>query len=152
MHKRITKVVYDNGEENCIEANNIKSKEEILQYLPIGKKQDWRVDRVYDKQFKKLERDVLWALDDEMVKDYAKTHLDLKEEDENDCNCDDEKDISDFEDDELLAEIAIRNNLGYANVNIVTIDLFDRFTRLVGVADNLELENIIIELEKKHNL
>jgi len=152
MHKRITKVVYDNGEENCIEANNIKSKEEILQSLPIGEKQDWRVDRVYDKQFKKLERDVLWALDDEMVKDYAKKHLDLKEEDENDCNCDDEKDISDFEDNELLAEIAIRNNLGYANVNIVTIDLFDRFTRLVGVADNLELENIIIELEKKHNL
>jgi hypothetical protein len=152
MHNRITKVVYDNGEIKLVEKEKIKSKKQIKEALPIGEKQDWRVNRVYDRQFKELERGVLWGLDEDMVKEYAKDHLYLKEEDENDCDCNDEKDISDFEDDELLAEIAIRNNLGYANVNIVTIDLFDRFTRLVGVADNLELENIIIELEKKHNL
>lgn len=152
MHNRITKVVYDNGEIKLVEKEKIKSKKQIKDALPIGEKQDWRVNRVYDRQFKEIERDVLWGLDEDMVKEYAKDHLYLKEEDENDCDCNDEKDISDFEDDELLAEIAIRNNLGYANVNIVTIDLFDRFTRLVGVADNLELENIIIELEKKHNL
>jgi hypothetical protein len=152
MDKKIVKVVYDNKEEKSIESEKIKSREQIKNALPIGEKQDWRVNRVYDRQFKELERAVLWELDDEMVKEYAKDHLYLKEEDENDCDCDDKKDISDFEDDELLAEIAIRNNLGYANLNIVTIDLFDRFTRLIGVADNLELENIIIELEKKHNL
>lgn len=149
MDKRIVKVIYDNGEE--ILVGKYKSKKQILKDLPIGEKQDWRVNRNYEKQFKEIERKVLWALDDDMVKDYAKDHLYLKDEDENDCDCE-ETDISDFEDDEILSELANRNYLGYANMNIITINLFERLSRIIGVADNLELENIISELEKKHNL
>jgi len=151
MDKRIIKVVYDNGEEKSIESEKIKSREQIKDGLPIGEKQDWRVKRVYDRQFKDLEKDVLWALDDNMVKDYAKDHLDLKDEDENDCDCQD-KDVSDFEDNELMAELSRRNLLGYANVNIISIDLFTRFSRVITKADNQELETIISELEKKYNL
>lgn len=149
MDKNIVKVIYDNGEE--ILVGKYKSKKQILKDLPIGEKQDWRVNRNYEKQFKEIERKVLWALDDDMVKDYAKDHLYLKDEDENDCDCE-ETDISDFEDDEILSELAKRNYLGYANMNIITINLFERLSRIIGVADNLELENIISELEKKHNL
>jgi hypothetical protein len=151
MDKKIVKVVYDNGEEKSIESEKIKSREQIKDGLPIGEKQDWRVNRVYDRQFKDFERDVLWALDDDMVKDYAKDHLDLKDENENDCDCKD-KDVSDFEDNELMAELSRRNLLGYANVNIISIDLFTRFSRVITKADNQELETIISELEKKYNL
>lgn len=151
MDKRIVKVIYDNGEEKVFDK--YKSKEHILHDLPIGEKEDWRVNRIYNRQFKDFEREILWALDDDMVTDYAKDHLSLKDEDENDCDCDcKETDISDFEDDEILSEIANRNYLGYANMNIITINLFERLSRIIGVADNLELENIISELEKKHNL
>ena len=149
MDKNIVKVVYDNGEEKVI--GEYKSKKQILKNLPIGEKQDWRVNRHYGKQFKEIEREVLWGLDDDMVKDYAKDHLDLKDEDENDCDCDD-KDIQDFEDDEIMAELIRRNLLGYVNVNIISIDLFTRFSRVITVADNQELETIISELEKKYNL
>ena len=151
MEKKIVKVVYDNGEEKSIDSEKIKSKEQIKDALSIGEKQDWRVNRAYNRQFKDLERDVLWQLDDETVKDYAKDHLDLKDEDENDCDCQD-KDVSDFEDDELMAELSRRNLLGYANVNIISIDLFTRFSRVITKADNQELEKIISELEKKYNL
>jgi hypothetical protein len=151
MDKKIVKVVYDNGEIKLIEKKNIKSREQIKDALIIGEKQDWRVERAYDRQFKELERDVLWGLDEDLVKEYAKDHLDLKDEDENDCDCHD-KDVSDFEDDELMAELSGRNLLGYANVNIISIDLFTRFSRVITVADNQELETIISELEKKHNL
>ena len=151
MDKKIVKVVYDNGEIKLIEKENIKSREQIKDALIIGEKQDWRVNRAYDRQFKELERDVLWGLDEDLVKEYAKDHLDLKDEDENDCDCHD-KDVSDFEDDELMAELSRRNLLGYANVNIISIDLFTRFSRVITVADNQELETIISELEKKYNL
>jgi hypothetical protein len=151
MQKKIVKVVYDNGEENSIDIEKFKSKKQIQDNLPIGEKHDWRVSRVYDRQFKDLERDILWGLDDETVKDYAKDHLDLKDEDENDCDCQD-KDVSDFEDNELMAELSRRNLLGYANVNIITIDLFTRFSRVITNADNQELEKIVSELEKKYNL
>jgi hypothetical protein len=151
MDKKIVKVVYDNGEENCINIEKFKSKKQIQDNLPIGEKHHWRVSRVYDRQFKDLERDILWGLDDKAVKEYAKDLLDLKDEDENDCGCKD-KDVSDFEDDELIAELSRRNLLGYANVNIISIDLFTRFSRVITKADNQELETIISELEKKYNL
>lgn len=149
MDKRIVKVIYDNGEEKVV--GEYKSKEQIKEEKPIGEKEDWRVNRTYNRQFKDFERDILWELDDDMVTDYAKDHLYLKDEDENDCDCH-EKDLEDFEDDEILSELAKRNYLGYANMNIITINLFERLSRIIGVADNLELENIISELEKKHNL
>jgi hypothetical protein len=144
MDKKIVKVVYDNGEIKLVEKEKIKSKEQIKDALPIGEKQDWRVNRVYDRQFKELEKAVLWGLDKDVVKEYAKDHLDLKDKDE--------KDISDFEDDELFSELAKRNHLGYGNMNIINTNIFERLSRIIGVADNLELEKIISELEKKHNL
>ena len=151
MDKKIVKVVYDDREIKLVEKEKIKSREQIKDDLPTGEKQYWRVNRVYDRQFQELERAVLWGLDEDLDKEYAKDHLNLKDEDENDCDCHD-KDASDFEDYELMAELSRRNLLGYANMNIISIDLFTRFSRVITGADNQELETIISELEKKHNL
>jgi hypothetical protein len=147
MDKKIVKVIYTDGGQ--IEVKDWKTPEQLKSEFSYG--MDWKANRHYDRQFKDIERDVLWGLDDSIVKDYAKDHLDLKDEDENECDCDD-KDVSDYEDDELMAELTRRNLLGYANVNIISIDLFTRFSRLITVADNQELETIIWDLEKKYNI
>jgi hypothetical protein len=153
MDKKIVKVVYDNGEEKSIESEKIKSKEQIKEGLPIAEKQDYRVNGVYNRQFKELEEAVLCELDEDIVKRYAKDHLDLKDEDEDesDCDCED-KDVSDFEDDELMSELSRRNLLGYANINIISIDLFTRFSRVITTVNNQDLETIISDLETKYNL
>ena len=124
-----------------------KSRLEIKKDLPIGQRQDFRVQQCYDRQFKSLDRYVLWGLDDEIVKDYAKDHLDLKDEDENDCDC---KDISDFEDNELMAEISSRNFFGYANSNIISVDLFTRISRIINFASNQDLEVKVILIKCKN--
>ncbi len=147
MDKKIVKVIYTDGEQ--IEVKDWKTPEQLKSEFSYG--MDWKANRHYDRQFKDIERDVLWGLDDSIVKDYAKDHLDLKDEDENECDCDD-KDVSDYEDNELMAELSRRNLFGYANVNIISIDLFTRFSRVITVADNQELETIIWDLEKKYNI
>ena len=147
MDKKIVKAIYNDGTE--IYAKDLKTLEQIKKDYIYDK--EWKYVRHYERQFYAIEKDVLWTLEDDTVTDYAKDHLNLKDEDDNDCDCD-EKDVSDFEDVELMAELSRRNLLGYANVNIISIDLFTRFSRVITVADNQELETIISELEKKYNL
>ena len=147
MDKKIVKVIYNDGTD--ISVKDLKTIEQIKKDYNYDR--DWKYVRHYERQFYTIEKDVLWTLEDDLVTDYAKDHLDLKDEDDNDCDCD-EKDVSDFEDVELMAELSSRNLFGYTNINIISIDLFTRFSRVITVADNQELETIISELEKKHNL
>jgi hypothetical protein len=147
MEKKIVKVIYTDGEQD--EVKDWKTIEEIKTVFYYDA--DWKANRHFERQFYKIEKDILWNLYDDNVKDYAKDHLDLKDEDDNDCDCD-EKDVSDFEDDEIMSELQRRKLFGYTNVNIITVDLFTRFSRIITVADNQELETIILDLEKKYNL
>ena len=147
MDKKIVKVIYNDGTD--ISVKDLKTIEQIKKDYNYDR--DWKYLRHYERQFYTIEKDVLWTLEDDLVTDYAKDHLDLKDEDDNDCDCD-EKDVSDFEDVELMAELSSRNLFGYTNINIISIDLFTRFSRVITVADNQELETIISELEKKYNL
>jgi len=68
-----------------------------------------------------------------------------------DCDCR-EKELCDFESNELMSEVLRRGLLGYSNVNIITIDLFTRFSKVITVADLQELETIILNLETKYKL
>ena len=68
-----------------------------------------------------------------------------------DCNCR-EKELFDFESNELMSEVLRRGLLGYSNVNIITIDLFTRFSKVITVAELQELETIILNLETKYKL
>jgi hypothetical protein len=147
MDKKIVKAIYNDGTE--ISVKDLKTLEQIKKDYNYDR--DWKCVRHYERQFYTIEKDVLWTLEDDLVTNYAKDHLELKDESENDCDCED-KDVQDFEDEELMAELVGRNILGYINVNIISIDLFTRFSRIITIADNQELETIISELEKKHNL
>ena len=147
MSKKIVKAIYDDGTE--ISVKDLKTLEQIKKDYVYDKEHKYICH--YERQFQGFERDILKELNDETVKEYAKDHLDLKDEDENDCDCKD-KDISDFEDEELMAELLGRNLLGYANADIISIDLFTRFSRVITKANNQELETIISELETKYKL
>jgi len=146
MSKKIVKVVFDDATELLV--GEIKTIEEIKTSYTYDK--DWKVQNHYERQFKKIENSILKTLDNDTVEDYAKDYLDLIEED--DCDKCKEKDVSDFEDGELMAEVTSRNLFGYTNVNIITLDLFTRFSRVITVADNQYLEAVISELETKYKL
>ena len=147
MDKKIVKVIYNDGTD--ISVKDLKTIEQIKKDYNYDR--DWKYVRHYERQFYTIEKDVLWTLEDDTVTDYAKDHLDLKDEDDNDCDCDD-KDVQDFEDNELITELSRRKLLGYDSLNIISIDLSTRFSRVITVANNQELETIILELEKKYNL
>lgn len=147
MDKKIIKVVFDDQTELTVGEH--KTIEQIKAEYTYDK--DWKVNRHYQRQFQTIERDILWNLDDDTVKDYAKDHLDLVEQDDCDCDCK-EKDISDFEDNEIMAELSSRKILGQTNTNIITIDLFTRFSKVLNFADTQELDKIITELELKYKL
>jgi hypothetical protein len=147
VSKKIIKVIYNDQTEDCVK--DLKSLEDIKKDFEYDK--DWKTYRHYERQFQELERAVLWELDDDTVREYAKDHLDLKDEDENDCDCD-KTDISDFDDTELMAELSSRNLFGYKNVNIINIDLLTRFFKILTFGNNAELESVITDLEKKYNL
>jgi hypothetical protein len=147
MAKKIVKVIYTDETEDSVK--DLKTIQDIKKDFDYDK--DWKTYRHYERQFQDVEKSVLWNIDDDVVREYAKDYLDLKDEDENDCDCD-ETDISDFEDAELMAEMSSRNLLGFTNVSIVSIDLFTRFSRIITFGNNAELESIITDLEKKYNL
>ena len=147
MAKKIIKVIYDDQTEDCVK--DLKSLEDIKKDFNYDK--DWKTYRHYEEQFRDLEKSILWKIEDDTVREYAKDHLDLKDEDDNDCDCD-ETDLSDFDDSELIAELSSRKLLGFTNVSIVSIDLFTRFSRIITFGNNAELESIITDLEKKYNL
>ena len=147
MSKKIIKVIYTDDTEDSVK--DLKTIEDIQKEFNYDK--DWKTYNHYERQFKDIEESILWNIDDDVVSEYAKDYLDLKDQDENDCDCE-ETDISDFEDAELMAEMSSRNLLGFNNVSIVSIDLFTRFSRIITFGNNAELESIITDLEKKYNL
>ena len=145
MDKKIVRVIFTDGEEESVKG--WRTPEELKKDFNYTAKQ--QANRHYERQFKELERTILQNIDEDLVSEYAKDHLDLV--DDGECDCD-EKDIIDFEDNELMNEVSRRKLLGFADVNIVTIDLFERFSRVLGVANVQELEATVSELERKHNL
>ena len=147
MDKKIIKVIYD--DETEISVQDLKTLEQIKKDYTYDK--EWKFIRHYNRQFQTIEKDVLWSLEDDFVKEYAKDYLALKNEDDNDCDCED-KTILDYEDNELVSELARRNLFGYDRINIISIDLFTRFSRIMTIVSSQELESVITELENKHNL
>lgn len=144
MCKNIVKVIFDDNTELTI--GEIKTKEQIKQsnnYYDT----DWKIERAYNRQFNQIERDILKELDDDNVIDYAIEYLDLIEE--NDCDCTEEKYISDFDDSEILSE-AINRKIIPVKTDIITMSLLDRMLKVLDVADREELNQILEKLEQKH--
>ena len=140
--KRIVKVIYT--DDTFDEVENLKPFE-----IKEGEK-NWEAFRRYERQFRDIEKSVLSCIDNDIVEDYAKDYLDLIDPDDCECDCE-EKDVSDFEDSDLLNEIS-RRYFGKNGLDIIANSIFDRFIKVLAVADKSELDEMIKKQEVKHNL
>jgi hypothetical protein len=144
MKKRIAKVIYtDDSFDEVANQKPFKTEE--------GEER-WKAFRRYEAQFRDIEKSVLHSIDNDIVEDYAKDYLDLIDSDDCDCNWDsDEKDINDFSDKEIINEIS-RRFYGGKSLDIVSNLLFERFIKVLAVAEKSELDEMIKNQEVKHNL
>lgn len=140
--KRIVKVIYtDDSIDEVVNVNPFEIRE--------GEK-NWEAFRRYEAQFRDLEKSVLSSIDNDIVEDYAKDYLDLIDPDDCDCDCDD-ADVSDFEDSELIDEIASRY-FGGKGLDIIANSIFERFIKVLAVAEKSELDEMIKNQEIKHKI
>jgi hypothetical protein len=140
--KRIVKVIYT--DDTFDEVVNPKPFE-----IREGEKH-WEAFRRYERQFRDLEESVLRSIDNDIVEDYAKDYFDLIDPDDCECDCE-EKDVSDFEDSDLLNEIS-RRYFGKNGLDIIANSIFDRFIKVLSVADKSELDEILKNQEIKHKI
>jgi hypothetical protein len=144
MKPRITKVIFDN--EEVLELG------EVAPITPEDYK-DWKKRINWERQFEEFEKQILENLDEDTIKDYAKDWLDLKDEDDcdcddNDCDCDDISEVSDLE---LIKEVYSRITK-QRTADIITADLFFRFTKVLQFADKFEIDKILSEQEQKFKI
>jgi hypothetical protein len=144
MKPKITKVIFDN--EEVLELG------EVAPITPEDYK-DWKKRINWERQFEEFEKQILENLDEDTIKDYAKDWLDLKDEDDcdcddNDCDCDDISEVSDLE---LIKEVYSRITK-QRTADIITADLFFRFTKVLQFADKFEIEKILLEQEQKFKI
>jgi hypothetical protein len=140
--KKIIKVIYtDDTFDEVVDVKPFEIRE--------GEK-NWQAFNRYEAQFRNLEKSVLRSLDNDIVEDYAKDYLDLIDPDDCECDCED-ADISDLNDSELIDEIS-RRYFGGKGLDIVTNLLFERFIKVLAVADKSELDEIIKNQEIKNQI
>lgn len=143
--KNIIKVIFDDNTE--LQLGEIKTKEQIKE--DNNGFSDYRVELRYNVQFNEFQRSLLHEMNEDVIEEFAKDYLDLIHED--DCDCEDEKDICDFDDSEILSE-AISRKIIPVRTDIVTMSLLDRMLKVLDVANQKELDSILQKLEQKHFL
>lgn len=136
---KIVKIIFDDGE--VIKAENISP---IV--ISEDKKEQWKNNRMYERQFGKFERIILENLDQSVVEDYAEDNFDLVNEDnvEN-------KTIDDFDDEEIMEEVRARKLLGNNN-NIISEQFISRFSKIIEKENQILLDNLLTDLESKLNI
>ena len=140
---RIVKIIYANGDEK--ELGEIIPLE-ILENDNINERYQKR--RSYEGQFKDFEENILNDLDRDTIEAYAERNLYLVKEDDVD-----DKDISDFDDDELLKEAKYRKlSLSLLGSSIITEKFMVRFEKIIEAENALILEKTLTEFESKLNL
>jgi hypothetical protein len=144
MNPKIIKAIFDNGDII-----------ELKDFTPITQEdyKDWRKRYDWESQFENFEKQILENLDEDCIKDYAKDFLDLIDEDDceckdDNCDCDDISEVSDLE---LINEVFSRI-VKQRNTDIITCDLFYRFTKILQCADKFEIEKMLFEQEQKHKI
>ena len=138
---RIVKVIYQDGTEK--ELQNI-----IPLVISEDKKEQWKNDRPYKRQFHDFEKQILKDLDQDIIETYAVDYFDLVDPDEVD---NEEKDISDFKDEEIMEEVRGRKLLGGDN-SIVSEQFIARFSRIMEKENQILLDNVLTDFENKLNI
>jgi len=139
--KKIVKIIYDDGTHEEI-VNIFKLDiEGIDESIEIYKRK-----RAYERQFKEFEKTILENINQDVVENYAEWNFDLVSEDDvEDTN------IDGFSDKDILEELASRKILG-GNTNIINQDFLFRFSKIIDKENNILLESILNDFEKKLKL
>lgn len=138
---RIVKVIYDDG--------SIKEHENTTPLvISEDKKEQWKYNRIYERQFRDFEKKILKDLDQDTVETYAVDYFDLVDPDEVD---NEEKDISDFSDEEIMEEVRDRKLLGGDN-SIISEQFITRFSKIIEKENQILLDSLLTEFENKLNL
>ena len=145
----IKKIILNTGEE-IKQKEDIKPAENFKKEFKNSKGEtDFYIDiHSYQKQFKDFEWKVLKKLNNDIVEQYAIFSFDLVPEDQIESNKE-EKDISDFSDEEVSEQyyINLRIQLSLINKNHI-----DRFLRLISVANTNEIEDFLSKQELKNKI
>jgi len=136
---KIVKVIYDDG--------SIKEMKNIVPLVVSEDRKDfWINKRNYDRQFLSFEDDILSDLDQDNLENYAETNFDLISEDDLE-----DKDISDFSDEEILEEVRYRKLFG-SNNSIISEQFMSRFSKIMEKESQVLLDNLLTEFESKLNI
>ena len=139
--KKIVKIIYDDGTHDeivNIPKLDIEGVEEIMEI--------YKRKRAYERQFKDFEETILENINQNVVENYAEWNLGLINEDEIE-----KTNIDDFSDKDILEELAARKIL-VGNTNIINQDFLLRFSKIIDKENNILLENILNDFEKKLKL
>ncbi|MEA1849235.1 hypothetical protein U9K52_09950 [Chryseobacterium sp. MHB01] len=141
MENKIVKVVLEDGK-------TIEYKEQSIEHFrKTGQSENW-VKHQFFNQYTNWEKNILtyFQLD---IEEYAKDEYDLIDEDER-------KDISDFDDDDILEAAEYRGILPESveleNENIMNEDFVSRFVTIIDRGNISEIENTLEFLEFKYKI
>jgi hypothetical protein len=137
---QIVKVIYDDGTE-MIPAREIKPRREAKE----GENQ-WRANREYQNQFIRFEDQILENLNQDNLEEYAAGNFDLISEDDVEKTT-----IDDFDDNEIMQEVRDRKLLGGINT-IISESFITRFSKIMEKENQILLDNVLTEFEKKLNI
>lgn len=131
--KKIVKVIFEDGE-------SLSYQEKSLEDFNNNKWSHANQHRFFEEKI--LDNHILLDLED-----YAKESFNLISEDE-------QKDLSDYDNDEIEFEME-RRNLGrsvFKNENINNESFIDRFVNIVDRGNDFEIDNILEMLEKNYKI
>jgi len=139
--KKIVKIIYNDGTHDEIVNITKLDIEGVAEIMEIYKR-----ERAYERQFRELEKTILENINQDVVENYAEWNFDLINEDEIE-----KTNIEDFSDEDILQELADRKILG-GNTNIINQDFLLRFSKIIEKENNILLESILNDFEKKLKL
>jgi len=136
--KKIVKIIYNDGTHDEIVNIPKLDIEGVDESMEIYKR-----ERAYERQFREFEKTILENINQDVVENYAEWNFDLINEDEIE-----KTNIEDFSDEDILQELADRKILG-GNTNIINQDFLFRFSKIIDRENNVLLESILNDFEKK---
>ena len=136
--RKIVKIIYNDGTHDEIVNITKLDIEGIDESIEIYKRK-----RAYEKQFEDFEESILGNINQGVIESYAEWNLGLINEDEIE-----KTNIDDFSDKDILEELTSRKILG-GNTNIINQDFLFRCSKIIDKENNILLESILNDLEKK---
>ena len=102
----------------------------------------------YQRQYRDFEESILNLIDENILENYAENYTELMREDDFECDCEN-KELYDFEDDEIEMEFFDRNSIGIQtyNISIIQADFIKRIFRIMAKKTNLEMEVLLTKIE-----